>query len=98
MVGTATVTAAAMVLSASLATGILSEERSPQGQVSFHRAISHSANNVIVSVVKGPQAITAKGSWREWMFDTVLTFCAKGRPERRICSSERPEGILGVGA
>ena len=35
MVGTATVTATAMVLGASLATGILSEEQSPQGQVSF---------------------------------------------------------------
>ena len=57
MVGTATVTAAATVLGASVATGILSEERSPQGQVSFHSAISHSTNNVIVSVVKGPQAI-----------------------------------------
>ena len=57
-----TVATAAAILYTRLATGVLSEKGRPQGQVCIDHVICHGANNRIVSVIEGPEAIVnAKG-------------------------------------
>ena len=58
-----TVTAAAAILYTRLTAGVFSEEGSPQGQVCIDHVVCHRANNRVVSVIEGPEAIIdAKGS------------------------------------
>ena len=51
------VTAAAAIVYARLAAGVFSEEGCPQGQVCFDHVICHGANNRVVSVIEGPEAV-----------------------------------------
>ena len=58
----AVVTTAAAILYTRLMTGILSEKGCPQGQVCIDHVVCHGANNRVVSVIEGPEAIfDAKG-------------------------------------
>ena len=51
------VTAAAAILYARLTAGVFSKEGCPQGRVSVDHVICHGANNRVVSVIEGPEAV-----------------------------------------
>ena len=51
------VTAAAAILYARLTAGVFSKEGYPQGQVGVDHVICHGANNRVVSVIEGPEAV-----------------------------------------
>ena len=58
----AAVTTSAAILYTRLAAGVLSEKGCPQGQVCIGHAVCHGADNRVVFVVEGPEAIfNAKG-------------------------------------
>ena len=58
----AAVATAAAILYTRLAAGVLSEKRCPQGQVCIDHVVCHDADNRVVSVIEGPEAIVdAKG-------------------------------------
>ena len=58
----AAVTTAAAILYTRLAAGVLSEKGCPQGQVCIDHVVCHSADNRVVFVIEGPEAIVnAKG-------------------------------------
>ena len=50
-------TAAAAILYTRLTAGVFSKERCPQGQVGIDHIICHGANNRVVSVIEGPEAV-----------------------------------------
>ena len=55
-------TAAAAILYTCLTAGVFSKKGSPQGQVCIDHVACHDANNRVVSVIEGPEAIVdAKG-------------------------------------
>ena len=57
----AVITAAA-ILHTRLTAGVFSEKGCPQGQVCIDHVVCHGANNRVVSVIEGPEAIVdAKG-------------------------------------
>ena len=51
------VTASAAILYARLTAGVVSKERCPQGQIGVDHVICHGANNRVVSVIEGPEAV-----------------------------------------
>ena len=53
----AAVTTAAAILYTRLAAVVFSEKRCPQGQVCIDHVVCHGANNRVVSVIEGPEAI-----------------------------------------
>ena len=53
----AAITTAAAILYTRLPAGILSEKGRPQGQVCIEHVVCDSADNVIIFVIKGPEAI-----------------------------------------
>ena len=53
----AAVTTAAAILYTRLAAGVLGEKGCPQGQVCIDHVVCHGANNRVVSVIEGPEAI-----------------------------------------
>ena len=56
------VTTAVAILHTRLAAGVFSEKECPQGQVRIDLVVCHGANNRVVSVIEGPEAIVdAKG-------------------------------------
>ena len=56
------VTTAAAILYTRLTAGVFSEKQCPQGQVCVNHAVCHGANNRVVSVIEGPEAVVdAKG-------------------------------------
>ena len=56
------VTTAAAILYTRLTAGVFNKEGSPQGQVCIDHVVCHRANNRVVSVIEGPEAIVdAKG-------------------------------------
>ena len=62
MSGRVTYATAAAILYAGLAAGVFSTKGSPQGQVCIDHGACHGANNHVVSVIEGPEAIVgAKG-------------------------------------
>ena len=62
MIRRAGVTTAAAILYTRLAAGVLSEKGCPQGQVCIDHVVRHGADNRLVSVIEGPEAIVdAKG-------------------------------------
>ena len=50
-------TAAAAIFYARLTAGVFSKEGYPQGQVGVDHVICHGANNRVVSVIEGPEAV-----------------------------------------
>ena len=62
MVHRPAVTTAAAILYTCLTAGVFSKKGSPQGQVCTDHVVCHGANNRVVSVIEGPEAIAdAKG-------------------------------------
>ena len=53
----AAVTTATAILYTRLAIGVLSEKGRPQEQVCIDHVVCHGANNRVVSVIEGPEAI-----------------------------------------
>ena len=51
------VTAVAAILYTRLTAGVFSKEGCPQGQVGIDHIICHGANNRVVSVIEGPEAV-----------------------------------------
>ena len=51
------VTASATILYARLTAGVFSKDECPQGQVGVDHVICHGANNRVVSVIEGPEAV-----------------------------------------
>ena len=56
------VTTAAAIMYTRLTAGVFSEKGCPQGQVCIDHVVCHGANNRVVSVIEGPDAVVdAKG-------------------------------------
>ena len=55
--GTATTTAAAFILYASLAVCVFGEERCPKGQVCIDYIICYRTNYIAIAVVEGPEPV-----------------------------------------
>ena len=53
----AAITTTAALLYTRLAAGVLSKKGCPQGQVCSDHVVCHGANNLVVFVIKGPEAI-----------------------------------------
>ena len=51
------ITSAAAILYTRLTAGVFSKEGCPQGQVGVDHVICHGANNRVVSVIEGPEAV-----------------------------------------
>ena len=57
VLGRAAVAAVAAILYTCLAAGVIRQEGCPQRQVGVDHVIGHSANNVVIAVIKRPKAV-----------------------------------------
>ena len=57
MFGQPAIATATAILNACLATSVVREERCPQGQVGVYDLIRHSADDRVIAIIEGPEAI-----------------------------------------
>ena len=69
------ITAAAAILYTRLTAGVFSKEGCPQGQVGVDHVICHGANNRVVSVIEGPEAVIYREGAPAGMCEIFDTSC-----------------------